>query len=120
MLSLLSIQWYCSFLYLDDIVIFSKLPVGRIGEVWRLVRPLYEAKVTQKLNKRKFSAQEIDYPCQVTLPERPGLADHAIETAAKLENTTTKIELPCFLGLCNMIRWFVPKFAVSPLTSVKH
>lgn len=46
-----SVRWLLAVIYLDDIAVFSQSPMGRIEQVQRVMRLLYEAGVTPKLNK---------------------------------------------------------------------
>lgn len=82
-----SVPWQFAVVYMDDIVVFSKLPKNHIEQGRCVLRKLYKAGVTLKLKKGKFFTETIDYLGHVIRPGSVELAGHITDTVEKLEHS---------------------------------
>lgn len=73
--------------------------------------------MTGKLKKCSFFSTTVDYLGHIITPKKLHVATKTTEAIKASQYPTTVSELPSFLGLCNIYRRFVQKFArlASPL-----
>ena len=114
------IKWKTCLVYLDDVIIFSSSRDVHLKHVNEALHLLGKAGLSLKLIKCHFSKEALDYLGHVI---RPGKLAVAEKNTAALRNAPvpkTQTELRSFLGLCNVYRRFVPRFAAvaAPLTSL--
>lgn len=72
---------------------------------------LHSAGATLKLKRYKFYTDYTDYFGHVICPRRLELASHTTDAIHRLHPPSNRTELPSFLGLCDVFRQLVPKFA---------
>lgn len=90
---------------------FSGAPEEHIDHVRHVLTLLNNAGVTLKLKKFTFFMDTIDYLGHVIRLKRLEIANHTAEAIHGLRPPTSLTELRSFLGLFNVSRRFVPKFA---------
>lgn len=79
--------------YLDDIVVLSKLPQNHIEQVRSILRLLYKALAFLNLMKCRFVAKTIDYLGSLMRAGHVELVQHNTDAAAKIKHPTTQKEL---------------------------
>jgi transposase InsO family protein len=114
------IKWKTCLVYLDDVIIFSSSRKMHLQHVNEALNLLGGAGLSLKLSKCHFFQEAVDYLGHVI---RPGKLSVAEKNTAALRNAPlprTQTELRSFLGLCNVYRRFVPRFAAvaAPLTGL--
>ena len=114
------VKWKFCLVYIDDIVIFSKSPVQQMNHINEMLGFLKEAGMTIKLNKCFFMHEEIEYFGHIVKPKALIIARKTIADVQEMDPPATKTQLRSFLGMCNVYRRFVPRFAsiASPLNFV--
>lgn len=80
---LASVRWQFLLVYLAGIVVFFNSPASHIEQARREFRLLYKARVTIKLNNRKFYADTADYIGHIIRPGL-GLAEHTTDGVVEL------------------------------------
>ena len=113
-------KWQTCLVYLDDIIIFSKDKPSHLHHLSQILKALHRAGVTIKLSKCTFFKDSVKYLGHII---RPGTLEiDTIRTKALKEakHPRNKTELRSFLGLCNVYRRFVPRYATvaAPLTDL--
>jgi hypothetical protein len=114
------IRWKTCFVYLDDVILFSSSRDMHLKHVNEALNLVGKTGLSLKLIKCHFSKEAVDYLGHVIRPVKLAVAE---KNTAALRNTPvpkTQTELRSFLGLCNVYRRFVPRFAAvaAPLTSL--
>lgn len=92
----------------EDIVVFSKSPRHHLKKVRRVLRLLYELRVTPKLRKCKLFAELTDYFGHVIRPGRLKPADYTTDDVSKLGLPTTQNIRRSLMGQHNVSCRFVP------------
>jgi hypothetical protein len=114
------IKWKTGLVYLDDVIIFSSSHDMHLKHVNEALNLFGKAGLSLKLIKCHFFKEAVDYLGHII---RPGKLAVSEKNTAALRNAPvpkTQTELHSFLGLCNVYRRFVPRFAAvaAPLTSL--
>jgi hypothetical protein len=112
------VRWQKCWCYLDDIIVFSssmKIHVEDLDKVSSLLR---DAGVSLRLDKCHFFRHRVNYLGHVIEPGKLSVQATKVDTILKAKLPRTKMELRAFLGICNVYRRFVSKFATiaAPLT----
>lgn len=105
--TLLTIMWQRTLLYLDDIATLSK----SISDLFSYLHPFLglvsAADVLLRLKKCSFSDNEIDYLGNVIKPVNLTILEKATYAIRGLEHPTNVIELKSFFSLCEVLGQFV-------------
>lgn len=95
--SLSRVKWQFTLFYLDDIVVFSRLPNERIDQVRQVLTLLRNAGVTLKLRKCEFFTNSIDFLGHVIRPGQLEVSSHTVDVIRDLKPPTNFTELRSFL-----------------------
>ncbi len=111
-------------MYLDDIIVFSRTLEQHFAHLQEVLELLKQAGITLKLPKCKFFCETVDYLGNIIRPGRLALAEKNTRALQEAKHPQNQTELRSFLGLCNVYRRFVPRFAslAAPLNELlkKH
>jgi hypothetical protein len=105
------VKWRTCLVYLDDVVIYSPDRETHLRHVDEALTLLREAGLSLKLAKCHFFKDTVDYLGHVIRPGRLGVAEKNTNALKRATLPRTQTELRSFLGLCNVYRRFVPRFA---------
>ncbi len=113
-------KWKTCLIYLDDVIIYSKTVEEHIDHVDEVLRCLADAGVTLKIKKCKFFTSTVEYLGHIIKPGRLEIDQANTKSLVEALPPTNKSELRSFLGLANVYRRFVDKFAMvaSPLNEL--
>jgi hypothetical protein len=81
---------------------------------------LRDAGVSLRLDKCHFSRRRVNYLGHVIEPGKLSVQATKVDTILKAKLPRTKTELRAFLGIYNVYRRFVPKFATIAATLTRH
>lgn len=56
-----SVKWHSTFVYLDDIVVFSKAPEQQLNHLQRVLKLVQDTSITRKIRKCFLFAETISY-----------------------------------------------------------
>lgn len=106
------------FVYMDDIVIFSKSLHEHLVHIKQIFNKLRQFNLKVQLDKSEFLRKEVCFLGHVITPEGIKPNPEKIQAALKIPLPTTTKQIKSFLGLMGFYRKFIPNFArvVSPLT----
>ena len=98
--------------------IFSKTIEDHIGHIKTVLDLPAKASMSLQLRKCFFLQNRVEYLGHIASPGKLSVARKICDAVLHMEPPTTFTELKSFLGLCNVYRRFVEKFAhnASPLT----
>lgn len=99
------------FVYMDDIVIFSKSLQEHITHIEQIFSKLREFNLKVQLDKSEFLRKEVAYLGHVITPEGIKPNPDKIETIKKYPLPKTQKEIKAFLGLIGYYRRFIKDFA---------
>lgn len=102
--------WQFDFVYLDDSVIFSKMPDELISHVRQGMTLLYDAGVTLQQRKGEFFTNWVAYLPNVIFYGSVEVSTRTIDTICGPQYTATVTELLSSLDLCNVFWRFEPNF----------
>ena len=105
-------KWKSCLVYIDDILIFSKTVEDHIRHVDEILTTLTEANITLKISKCRFFSDTVEYLGHLIKPGQLQIDDTNTKSLKEAKPPTTKSELRSFLGLSNVYRRFIKKFAV--------
>jgi hypothetical protein len=114
------VKWSTALIYLDDVIIYSRSTEDHIQHVEEILSLLKQAGVSLKLKKCHFFQSSVDYLGHIIYPGKLAVANKNIESIRKAIFPTTRTQLRSFLGMCNVYRRFVDKFAkiAGPLSDM--
>ena len=97
--------------YLDNIIIFSKMPQEYLLHIRRVFKKLRSAKLSMTMSKCNFFSKEIQYLGHILsatgiqpLPSKTNVIQH-------VQTPTTPKQVQAFLGLVGYYRKFIKAFA---------
>ena len=105
-------KWKTCLIYLDDVIIYSKSMEEHIDHVDEVLRCLSAAGVTLKIKKCKFFTSTVEYLGHIIKPGQLEIDRTNTQSLREAEPPTNKSELRSFLGLANVYRRFIDKFAI--------
>jgi Reverse transcriptase (RNA-dependent DNA polymerase) len=105
------VKWRTCLVYLDDLIIYSPDRETHLRHVDDALTHLREAGLSLKLAKCHFFEGTVDYLVHVIRPCRLGVAEKNTDALKGATLPRTQTELRTILGLCNVYRSFVPRFA---------
>lgn len=103
---LTKVRWKYSFVYLDDVIMFSPDAESHFMNFVTVLQMTRLAGIAMKLSESFFFHETVSFLGHVTLEK--ALRRHTIKME---QHPTTVTERRSFLGLCNVYRRFVPNFA---------
>jgi transposase InsO family protein len=114
------LKWRTCLVYLDDIIIYSTSREDHYRHVDEVLTTLGRAGLSLKLKKCHFFQEAVDYLGHVIRPGRLEVAEKNTVALKEAKLPKTQTELKSFLGLCNVYRRFVARFAAiaAPLTAL--
>jgi RNase H-like domain found in reverse transcriptase/Reverse transcriptase (RNA-dependent DNA polymerase) len=117
---LAGVKWKTCLVYLEDIIVFSSSREAHRHHVHEVLCLLEEAGLSLKLSKCHFFQASVDYLGHVIRPGRLGVAEKNTAALRDAPFPRTRTELRSFLGLCNVYRRFVPRFAAiaAPISTL--
>lgn len=106
------------FVYMDDIVCFSKSLNEHIQHLRKIFQKLKEFNLKVQLDKSEFLRKEVEFLGHVITQEGVKPNPSKIEAVEKFPLPTTPKEIKSFLGLIGYYRRFIANFSqiVTPLT----
>jgi Reverse transcriptase (RNA-dependent DNA polymerase) len=115
---LFGVRWKKCLCYLDDIIFFSSSIEIHVEDLHKVLSPLRDARVSLRLDKCHLFCRRVNYLERVIEPGKLSVQATKFDTILKAKLPHTKTELRAFLGICNVYRRFMPKFATisAPLT----
>lgn len=99
------------FIYLDDIVAFTRTPKDYIEYTRSTFRLLKDVVTTLNLNKCVFFKNRMNCLCRMIRPGKLEVINQTANVIQGLYVPTIVSELRSFLGLCNFCTPFLPIFA---------
>ena len=111
-------QYKTCFVYMDDIVIFSKSLQDHLIHLEQIFKKLKETNLKVQLDKSEFLRKEVNFLGHVITPD--GITPNPIKIQAiqKYPIPKTVKEIKSYLGLVGYYRKFIPNFArlTQPMT----
>jgi RNase H-like domain found in reverse transcriptase/Reverse transcriptase (RNA-dependent DNA polymerase) len=105
------VKWKTALIYLDDVIVYSRSIQDHIQHVEEILSLLQQLGASLKLKKCHFFQSSVDYLGHVIYPRKLAVAQKNIESIGKAIYPTTRTQLRSFLGMCNVCRRFVDRFA---------
>jgi hypothetical protein len=114
------LTWKVCLVYLDDIIVYSKIREEHLVHLDAVIHRLYCAGLSLNLKKCHFFRSEVSYLGHVIGPGTLAVAEKNTRALRNAKSPSTQTELRSFLGLCNVYRRFVKGFAkiAAPLNSL--
>jgi RNase H-like domain found in reverse transcriptase/Reverse transcriptase (RNA-dependent DNA polymerase) len=115
---LFGVRWLKCLFYLDDIIVFSSSMASQVEDLDKVLSLLRDAGVSLRLDKYHFFRRRVNYLGHVIEPGKLSVQATKVDTILKAKLPRSKTKLRAFLGIFNIYRRFVPKFATiaAPLT----
>jgi len=107
-------------IYLDDVIVHSKMQKKHIGHVYRVLRLLRNADGTLRLPKFRFFRKTVQCIGNEFKPGRLGVMDAHTRALREAQFPRCLTEARSFVGMCDAFRRFVINFArmAAPLTDL--
>lgn len=102
------VKWQHAILYINDIIILSKVKEDCLKQVDKVLLLLNNAEMSIKLKKCFFSSMNIDYFGHLIALSRLQEAQKTTEATKLLQYPNNLSERRTFLGICNIYLRFVP------------
>lgn len=99
------------FVYMDDIIIYSKDLNDHINILEKVFQQLITHKLKLNISKSKFFNQEVSYLGHIISGNGIKADPKKIDCMVKFPKPTTLTEVQRFLGMCNYYRRYVQNFA---------
>ena len=108
--------------YLDDIIIFRKMPQEHLSHIWKVFQKLQSAKLSMKMSKCNFFSKEIQYLGHILSVTGIQPLPSKTHTIQHMQPATTPKQVQAFLGLVGYYRKFIKGFAkiAKALTMLTH
>lgn len=110
-----TVRWQIVLVSLYSVEILSRSPRKYIGHVRKVVTVLHNIGVMLKLKKYRSSKETINYLGHFISSGSLKIATHTTDAITELKETSKFTGRRSCLGLCNVLRRFVPNF--SPLAA---
>lgn len=104
-------RWQFSFVYLDDIVVFSRSASEHINHVRHVLILLSDYGFSQKLKKCSLFTKTINYLDQIICQGQLNISSHIADAIKEIKSPRNDTELKSLLGICNVFKQFVPNLA---------
>ena len=109
-----------TFVYLDDILIFSKSENDHLNHLRGVLQTLYDNGLYLNLKKCVFAKQKLDFLGHSVSIDGVDVLKNKVAAIKNLPIPTNRKELKRFLGLCNYYNRHIPKLAevTAPLNEI--
>lgn len=106
--------------YLDDIIVFSRSHEEHLEHLARVFERLQQHGLVLSQKKCQFAKRDLQYLGLHVYGETTSPTANHLRQIADCAQPTSRTELRSFIGLCNWVRDYVPRFAetVAPLTDM--
>ena len=101
---------YC-IIYLDDIIVFSKMPDEHIKQLRSVFEKLDQAGLCLKPSKCEFFKKTVEYLGHIVSENGIETNSKKIESIVKWPQPQTVTQMHSFLGFCNYYRKFIHRYA---------
>ncbi len=98
-------------IYLDDIIIYSKILKKHKQHVWLILNKLREADLQMNINKCKFHVQEIIFLELLIFIEELKMNSRKIQAVVKWSTFNNLTQIQSFIDFCNFYRCFIKNFS---------
>ena len=105
------LRWQTCFIYLDDVIIFSKDIKSHLGHVDEILTLLAQAGITLELKKCEFFQPRVDYLCYVITPGQLAVALDDTKAFADCTFPRNVTQMRSFLEAANVYRRFIKNFS---------
>lgn len=108
------------YVYIDDIIIFSKDEESHFGHLREIFSTLAAANMSVQLDKCKFLEKEVEFLGFKVTEHGISTIKERVDAIVNVPYPTTLRQLRSFLGLCNYYRRFMKGYAdiAKPLTDM--
>ncbi|KAI7940067.1 hypothetical protein MJO28_013719 [Puccinia striiformis f. sp. tritici] len=101
----------CCFVYIDDILIFSKTEEEHIQHLKNILTKLRDYSLKASLKKCQFFQTQVQFLGFIISSSGLRMDPQKLDTILKWPLPRTLKGLRCFLGFCNFYRRFIPRFS---------
>ena len=110
----------CVFVYLDDILVFSKSEQEHVVHVRQVLQRLLENRLFVKAEKCEFHASEVTFLGYIINSGNVQMSPDKTRAVAEWPTPSTRKELQRFLGFANFYRRFIRNYSMvaAPLTAL--
>ncbi len=98
-------------IYLDDIIIYSKILKKHKRHVWLILNRLWEADLQINIDKCKFHVQKIIFLRLLMLIEKLKMNSRKIQTVVDWSTLNNLTQMQLFIDFCNFYRRFIKNFS---------
>ncbi len=98
-------------IYLDDIIIYSKILKKHKQHVWLILNRLREADLQMNINKCKFHVQEIIFLELLIFIEELKMNSRKIQAVVKWSILNNLTQIQSFIDFCNFYQCFIKNFS---------
>jgi len=108
--------------YLDDILIFTRMEKEHERAVWRVLEVLVEHKLFLRLEKCEFHRKEIEYLGLVILENKVAMDPVKVAGVHDWSTPENRTDVQAFIGFVNFYRCFIRDFSTiaRPLFDLTH